>query len=271
MSTTICWAPLYSPSRALPHPLLGSADAGRTWRPVAIHGPRLDRLESFACAGIDFCLGAGVQNLGHGGFRNVAVSTTDGGRTWNTSLSDGTGYRLAVSYRMSCPAAGVCLAGGFGAGRTSRAGIAVTTDGGAHWRMGHVPRGIDLFWDISCPSARHCWAVGRTGEGPGAHGVIVATSDGGARWHLQTPPPNTLSMNGISCVDDRHCTSVGFHHSLSSVVVTTADGGAHWRPQAPPPGATFLSSLWCTSARRCLAPVTRHYLSHGAALLAATS
>jgi photosystem II stability/assembly factor-like uncharacterized protein len=225
-------------------------------------------LDSLACAGTEFCLGTGTQQISKFGFRIVIVSTSDGGTTWRASYA-ASFYPLAVTYRVSCPAVRVCFAAGFGAGRTSRAAVAVTTDGGVHWRSGHMPSGIDLFWDISCGSARRCWAVGRTGESATDHGVIVATTDGGSHWNSQTPPPGTLSMNGISCVDARHCTTIGFHHTLSTVVATTNDGGASWRVQAGPAGTTFLSSVWCSTPARCMAPLTYHY-QRGPALLAST-
>jgi photosystem II stability/assembly factor-like uncharacterized protein len=266
-TASVCWAPVYSPSLAR-HPLLGSTNGGRTWRLVRLQGQRVSSLSSLACAGVNFCLGIGTQTVGQIGFRIVVVSTIDGGRTWRASLPNY--YALAVTYRVSCPAVGTCFAAGFGSGSASRAGIVVTTDGGARWRSDRVPRGIDLFWDIDCVSASRCWAVGRTGERRTDHGVMIATTDGGARWRSEAPPPDTLTMNGVSCVDARHCTSIGFHHDYSTVVVTTSDGGARWRRQAPPRGATFLSSVWCITARRCLAPVTYGYFTGGKVLLAAT-
>ena len=65
---------------------------------------------------------------------------------------------------------------------------AVTTNGGATWRMGVVPGAETLqFRDVQGVSAKVAYLLA---AGPGADSRIYKTEDGGATWELQFQAPN---------------------------------------------------------------------------------
>jgi photosystem II stability/assembly factor-like uncharacterized protein len=78
---------------------------------------------------------------------------------------------LAYMYGISCADPQHCWASGqrsncpVGRCVGNLATIEATTDGGRSWHMQPVPRTGDLLWDVSCPKASDCRAVGRTQRG----------------------------------------------------------------------------------------------------------
>jgi photosystem II stability/assembly factor-like uncharacterized protein len=158
--------------------LLLTSDGGRTWRRHALAAPpgwtgaavAPDRPSFFGRDGVlpaDLVLGKR---------RAVAFYLThDGGRTWQAGPVRRVGLPITrdsnpfVFYApVSVPRASTWWLAP--TGRT----IAVTTDGGRHWRLERRPKGTTL----TAADGRHAWL---SGDG------LFRTSDGGGSWHRLTP------------------------------------------------------------------------------------
>jgi photosystem II stability/assembly factor-like uncharacterized protein len=199
-----------------------------------------------------------------GGFYSplAFASTKDGGAHWSLKhvMVSGGGSQIVSSfmYAVSCANAEDCWAAGqrsncpHGRCIGNLDTVEATKDGGATWHLQRTPHTGDLFWDISCPNSRDCWAAGRTGETGLRRGVVIATTDGGVHWHQQRTPPASLTFNGISCASARDCTAAGWSGS-SGVIAKTTDGGAHWHLAAAPIGTFVLGSISCSPRGYCLA------------------
>ena len=132
-----------------------------------------------------------------------------------------------------------------------------------------APTGTGQLDAVSCPDAKHCWAVGTPSAGPAAAPsapagastslpaspgfVIDDTDDGGQTWvgeplNLDPSP----ALEGIACPTIRLCMAVGLSGSASAgIVLTTHDGGTTWDQVVSPAGAIVVSSVECTSATDC--------------------
>jgi photosystem II stability/assembly factor-like uncharacterized protein len=98
-------------------------------------------------------------------------------------------------------------------GQGDALGVIRTTDGGLTWQLSPVLSGQSgQWWDMTCPSAEDCWAVGATTTGPNrtpGSAFILASHDGGHRW-TQVPLPSGLDVvEGISCATDTECFALG--------------------------------------------------------------
>jgi hypothetical protein len=208
------------------------------------------------------------------GDAGTLLATTDGGRTWSREASP-TGAPL---YRIACAPPASCYV-------IARPGtILVTHDAGAHWAAralpvnvpglalqgcvigdGTVPQGetpcrLGLL-DISCPSARTCYAVATApggydtspispGAGPGSS--LWLTQDGGATWTRQAIPPGVVCdgdcgselygypLEWVSCAPSGPCWAggnqlVGSHEGFAAAWLVTPAPGRSWRlePDCP--------------------------------------
>jgi photosystem II stability/assembly factor-like uncharacterized protein len=130
-----------------------------------------------------------------------------------------------------------------------------TTDGGAHWQVGHVPGADTLqFRDVHAVDANTAYLLS---IGNGAQSRIYKTADAGKHWTLQLT--NSDSAGFYDCFDfwdARHGVMVGDAVDGQMVILTTIDGGEHWervRPAALPPAlpneGSFAASGTCLITR----------------------
>ncbi|HVX20945.1 MAG TPA: sialidase family protein [Acidimicrobiales bacterium] len=176
-----------------------SADGGATWSPSAVPSG-LTALRAVSCTG-DRCVGVANGPAPAGASASFpygtsqAVATTDGGRNWTTTGSEG----LAPAYldTVSCTTASTCWAGGYrsGHGPGSQVGvIARTDDGGVTWtdeplpttqtassRSGGQSATLDVqdVSSLSCPADGRCLAMaaqGLTAE-PAQQHLALTTAD----------------------------------------------------------------------------------------------
>ncbi|HYB18716.1 MAG TPA: YCF48-related protein [Streptosporangiaceae bacterium] len=212
------------------------------------------------------------------GDAGTLLATANGGRTWSREASP-TGAPL---YRIACAPPASCYV-------IARPGtILVTHDAGAHWAARalpvHVP-GLALpgceigdgkapqldstcrlgLLDISCPSARTCYAVATApggydtdpvsqapGAGPGSS--LWLTQDGGATWTRQPIPPGVACdgdcsqsqrygypLEWVSCAPSGPCWAggnqlIGSHEGFAAAWLVTPAPGGSWRlePDCPP-------------------------------------
>lgn len=94
--------------------------------------------------------------------------------------------------------------------------IAVSDDGGAHWKLKHQTPDGNLLLNIQ-------FANDRFGYAAGTGGLILTTQDGGETW-TPHPGPNATILQ-ISFADPEH----GLIRT-SDALELTADGGKNWSP-----------------------------------------
>ena len=220
------------------------------------------------------------------GDAGTLLATTDGGRAWHRETSPA---GAAPLYRIACAPPASCYV-------IARPGtIVVTHDAGAHWAartlpvhvsgltlpgcvigdaslpQGETPCRLGLL-DISCPSARTCYAVATMPGGydtnpvspggtAGRGSSLWLTRNGGATWTSQ-PIPSGVVCNGdcnqpyryplewVSCAPAGPCWAggnqlIGSHEGFASVLLMTPALGGSWRLA---PG--------CPASGPCSEPVT---------------
>jgi photosystem II stability/assembly factor-like uncharacterized protein len=102
-----------------------------------------------------------------------------------------------------------------------------TTDGGAHWQVGHVSGADSLqFRDVHAVDAKTAYLLS-IGNGPSSR--IYKTTDAGKSWTLQITNPDSAGF--YDCVDfwdARRGVAIGDAVAGQVVILTTGDGGARW-------------------------------------------
>jgi hypothetical protein len=149
---SICYAPGFGPPQKRGKSLgssflLATTNGGRSWHQHAISV--FSNTAAIACPAITTCYMVGPVN---------AVST-DRGVMWRTQPG-GPGRYVSM---ITCPAVQVCYTVGFRSATktTTDAGtIAVTRNGGTTWHTFYYSHAMP--YGISCPTARICYAAGRT-------------------------------------------------------------------------------------------------------------
>jgi hypothetical protein len=187
----------------------------------------------------------------------VSWSTEDAGRSWRSSTI--TAYTFGQD-TLACPTSVMCMTmaviphaitqctpevsipsttsttvcvtgqGGFGE-------PAVTTNGGLTWKLESFPASVPGpgIMDVSCPTARLCWAAGSDDvanqrmtdgviQGSGNSPIVLMSRDGGATWKAHTfSTPRTLpageSFSGISqiqCQSSDSCVALGVDNEGSA-------------------------------------------------------
>jgi hypothetical protein len=215
----------------------------------------------------------------------AVLRTADGGHTWAaaslpggmtfaqlsfgvgslTCAGTGTCYALAFAPQRYVPPPQVKIPGGGTTGEvcayTTKSGqcvppkyeedgaAAVSTDGGATWRMLALPADTPepQLYDVSCASAADCWIAGeqavtqviRSGHSVtvnGSSAMILATSDGGAAWTKITfaagplapgqQGDSLMAVGEISCSAVASCVALGVSDqgSYNTPVYTTSGG-----------------------------------------------
>lgn len=223
VSATTCW--LAGTAGNAQNPAAAqTTDGGATWTTFANlptfvpYDPNgTYTLDGISCVSADSCVAVGGLNEADG--EAQAISTTDGGATWNLSASQALSG-IQQLFSVSCrPAAGrntTC----FGAGSAQAAGSAesvalVSHDGGTTW----TPSGTfdDGGWldSISCASTQNCWAAGAASTD-----ALLGTADGGSSWSSVTSD-TTNEQGSVSCLSISVCVAT----TDNALWVTSDDGG----------------------------------------------
>jgi photosystem II stability/assembly factor-like uncharacterized protein len=192
-------------------------------------------LEGVSCPNSTTCFAVtGFSAIGEDG---GIVETLDGGSTWISVYSDGSGFLSAIS----CPSTSsgfVCYAAG------SQGLLLHSSDRGATWTPQSTPVPSDWFLGITCVSATVCFAASKGGN---------VLEGGSAGWSLQFHV--FVFLNSVSCWGRWTCHAVG----NSGTALVTATGGIpiktgdpNWTVQIPGT-SNGLNGVSCPSVVRCFA------------------
>jgi photosystem II stability/assembly factor-like uncharacterized protein len=179
----------------------------------------------------------------------AAYRTSDGGATWRPLAALPGSYSLAGQNAgpPSCPTTEMC------AGAAGGMNLAVTTDGGARWRVESLPapRGEDgaSIGEVSCASALKCVVQ--------AAGAFLFTTNGGRTWsQAGRVPKKAPALWYLRCDPDGRCIGLaptGTNTNGDVVSMTSADNGRTWvmsgSHPAPP---SDLFSVSCGDALHCM-------------------
>jgi photosystem II stability/assembly factor-like uncharacterized protein len=210
-----------------------SSDGGASWTPGTLPtgtGPMND----VSCPSTNFCLAVGTFLSTGGGTPASgidAITSKDGGSTWTTSASPGTGALNAVS----CANSRVCVA--IGSSTLAPGGptqILVTNNAGAAWSSAALPPAIGYLDNVTCPSSRRCIAVGYLGNpflGKDVPPAAINSLDGGHSWSSEKLLGSKASgINAVACSTATRCVAVGSTSGLNGTAKTTytTNGGKTW-------------------------------------------
>ncbi len=245
-STTTCLAVGNSIlSASLDAPVaFATSDGGASWSSVPFPASVTHaELTGVACSAATTCtvVGSGSASTQFSNAYTVALTTTDGGASWQQGTLPATS---PLPRALACPSSTTCVAAGI-AGAAEDA--LVTDDGGATWSSTTLATGDSALDVVSCPTTSACFAAGSTPVPE-----VVASSDGGSTWSAPTPVPGLVAINGMACSSTTVCVTVG--QSASGVPAAyTTDGGTSWASAASSTGADDLESVVCLASATCVA------------------
>jgi photosystem II stability/assembly factor-like uncharacterized protein len=251
-------------------------DGGRTWttRPLPAAA---GELEGLSCLSTAVCRALGAAPGQRFPLHPHLVTTDDGVHFTTTAFP--AADRIVT---LTCPTASRCVATGSGpvSGRFRTGAVLLSDDGGATWRPGTLPGGIQLWGDpVTCIGAERCLALGTVIPAEGSlYDELLVSADGGATWtqrpldakfptpvirDLACPTASTCYVTGSDAVAE-HFDNGTATSASSSFAAVTGDAGLTWQaiglpepaspPRFEPPDAYMsIASLQCPKAGTCIA------------------
>jgi hypothetical protein len=234
---------------------------GSSWSTVHTPNPAgalTSGLSAVSCAGESLCMAAGAS-LG-ADYLGGTLTELWNGSTWTIAASsDPDGAQDSYLNGVSCPTATNCQAvGGYQGSDGTPVTLAESWDGAA-WSIvaSPTPAGSpdSTLSAVSCASATHCLAVGRS-YSPSFAGKddTLAESWDGSSWAIRTSPsPSTTSnLDGVSCATAARCLAVGLFFNSSGDYQTLAE---NWNGSslAIVNQDAVLAGVSCVRAARCVA------------------
>lgn len=182
----------------------------------------------------------------------VALSSHDGGRTWERGAVSPLVWMLtSVSFVNADHGWAV------GALRVGGAAVVVTTDGGRTWELQTLPGGVVDLNGVAFADEQRGWVVGAYNGANGGNRppVMLATSDGGSTWISRPVPPgaedvgvigdNRIVVVGqgpicsLAGVPTRWCGPESQPMAGVGVAAISDDGGATWQAVTQMPETFF--------------------------------
>jgi hypothetical protein len=211
-----------------------SSDGGASWTPGTLPNGT-GGLNDVSCPSTNFCLAVGTSFPMSGAAAGPidAIYSKDGGSTWTTTTSPGTGEVSAIS----CANSRVCVAVGSTTDISPGPSQSLfTTDGGATWSPATLPSGIGSLLNVTCPSSRECIEVGTFGNPvtQDAPPAAVYSRDGGRSWSMvKLPGTKASSVYAVACSTAARCVAVGSSGGRDDPNATattnyTNNGGKTW-------------------------------------------
>ncbi len=212
--------------------------SGSTWTATATPQPSTASsvgISAMACPSASVCVAVGSyadkSGVGHG------LALTRSGSTWTAAATprqaNATSDYLSI---LTCPATSECVAGGLYDTAGGLQSPFTVTGFGGRWTEAATPipanaTGGGQLWDIACPSAARCFAVGTASTAAGQK-AFIATGVGSTWTAAEAPVPANANPSGvvwptaISCPSSSTCVTVGNYDdnypSLQAFVLTWA-------------------------------------------------
>jgi RNA polymerase sigma factor (sigma-70 family) len=118
-----------------------------------------------------------------------------------------------------------------------------------------------VFTDVACPTARRCYAVATSANGP----VLASTSDGARTW-VGTTLPGAGLLTAIACADETTCVAGGQSPDQVAAIMFRTVDGEHWSA-VPTPSVAPVDVIRCPDTTHCLA-IGANPQTHDASVLA---
>lgn len=161
-----------------------------------------------SCPDVNVCFAVGGA---------TAWRTLDGGRRWTPVMNLLTRHLLTSFTALSCTSRSGCMLG------TDADDVAVTQNGGATWRVRHVPglcpggsssQDCGGIVGLACVSDDTCYAV--SGDGGSTYdSEIDVTTNAGVTWSSMSLP-FSVDLSAIACARLSDCWAVGSTAPISS-------------------------------------------------------
>ena len=263
----LCVAVGYQPDKATgPRGLiLVSHDEGETWTQV---DSGASELSGVSCISPSICTAVG--SVVPGGTRGqIAIETTDAGRTWVGSKVPS----FIVSFlRVACTGHDVCLAIGQARQDGLPAGLALpavfrSTNGGQTWTHQTIEvQHFGAITNIDCFRSGSCVVVGVMQGSEKA--AALWTKNAGRRWTSAHIPSTVLELPYVACLSQSRCVAITEQvkqRNLVGVPLSTNDL-QRWTMGSVSPSTASMGSVSCITVNTCFAsaaePVVGNVLLH---------
>jgi hypothetical protein len=229
---------------------------GSGWKPATPPAPpgQATALTGIACRSAKSCVAVGsdtvklpVNGPGAGGPGNAALSDVLTGTKWvRKAVPVPKGTLISFLNKVSCPAAGFCMAVGATEMNSGPQTALIDMWNGKAWSLlkpAKLPAGVTdpELNAVSCASVTHCVAVGFAGGGG-----LTAISEiwNGKTWsYAKVSWPKGVKSTlllGVSCLSATHCVAVGETgdnpnaEGLSGRAAATVWNGKAWSAMSVP-------------------------------------
>jgi photosystem II stability/assembly factor-like uncharacterized protein len=207
-----------------------TSDGGTSWVPGTLQNGT-GVLADVSCPTTNVCLAVGTSlpTSGSSPAGMDVIYSKDGGSSWTTATSPGTGELSGIS----CPNSRDCVTVGSSNGLAGPPQSLFTTDSGGAWSSATLPDGIGYLSKVTCPSSRECIALGTHGN-PVANAVppaAIYSLDGGRSWSTgKLSGTKAASVNAVACSTVTRCVAVGSSGAPTDSATTsvTNNGGRTW-------------------------------------------
>ena len=207
-------------SLAVLSPTLGASTLPITTAGLGVGGMNFSNPESVSCFSSSYCVAGGTSG-------NSAVAWVYNGTNWSSGqplIADSDLYlnypSVARVQSVSCPSAGLCVAGGIWRDQYFDIEDFVSVYNGTSWstsELGRDPGNVKVN-SVSCASASFCVAGGSLRTGDFSYSPFTSVFDG-TGWTDQSPwewaSGATSEVNSISCISASFCVAGGDHPSIN--------------------------------------------------------
>ncbi len=233
-------------------------------------GATEDSLESVACRSVNECEATGYAEVAEG--KHVTLAERWNGTAWSIQSTPTQGNTSNL-VSVSCSSTSECVASGVDLSSAGKQSTLVELWNGKEWKIlttATLPKEDERSWfeSVSCPSSKHCTAVGVVVTT--LNGIVpLAESYNGSKWTLQTTPTpeNSLEaqLSGVSCSATSACTAVGEYYSSTEKAyraLIERYNGTSWQLQespspvgkpAPKESHWSLHAVSCPTSSSCVA------------------
>jgi photosystem II stability/assembly factor-like uncharacterized protein len=189
-----------------------TSNFGQSWQSGGLL-PTFFAQDGSVWCGPSACLVAGYVPIATDRGGSAVALSIDGGETWSLASVPTGGGAL---HGATCASLTFCIAVGgtnpvVSGGTSGQGELLRSTDGGHTWVKEVAPAGVDLAYDVACPSPLLCVMVGTkwAGDPAVAAGAVVQSVDGGQTFAPSALSYVPLNLAAVSCPTEEGCIAVG--------------------------------------------------------------